>query len=92
MKNVIVKILTEATIEQMGIKNWPIWEKEVSRFDWEYDGDEECLLLEGEVDVETQEGTITIKSGDFVVFRKGLRCVWDVKKSIRKHYNFPQQT
>ncbi len=89
MKNVIIERLNEETISSRGITSWPIWEKEISRFDWEYGGDEECLVLEGEVDVETDEGTYTIKPGDFVTFKKGLKCIWDVKKPIRKHYNFP---
>ncbi|MBE9481968.1 MAG: cupin domain-containing protein [Bacteroidetes bacterium] len=70
------------------MKNWPIWEKEVSKFDWEYNGNEECLILDGEVTVETDEGNFKIKPGDFVTFKDGLKCVWDVKKNIRKHYNF----
>ena len=89
MEPVEIKRLTEEVIRERGIRDWPIWEKEVSRFDWEYDGDEECLVLEGLVEVETDQGTFTIGPGDFVTFRKGLRCVWDVKVPIRKHYNFP---
>ncbi len=89
MEPVEIKRLTEEVIRERGIRDWPIWEKEVSRFDWEYDGDEECLVLEGLVEVETDRGTFTIGPGDFVTFRKGLRCIWDVKVPIRKHYNFP---
>lgn len=88
MTKVIVKKLTDSEIEDLKIKSWPIWTKEVSQFDWYYDGDEECLILEGEVIVETNEGNYTIKAGDFVTFKQGLKCVWDVKKPIRKHYNF----
>ena len=89
MKDIVISKLPEDTIEKKGILNWPVWEKEVSYFDWEYDSDEECLVLEGEVDVETEHGIFTIKQGDFVTFRKGLRCKWNVKIPIRKHYNFP---
>lgn len=88
MAKVIIQNLTEEEINKRGIKNWPVWEKEVSRFDWEYSGDEECLLLDGEVTVETPDGDYTIKKGDFVTFKDGLKCTWDVKKPIRKHYNF----
>ena len=28
-------------IEKDGILSWPIWQKEVSRFDWQYDQTEE---------------------------------------------------
>ncbi len=89
MDELIVKKLSQDEIRQRGIELWPIWEKEVSRFPWQYDGDEECLILEGEVIVETSQGSFTIKAGDFVIFKKGLKCVWDIKDPIRKHYNFP---
>lgn len=89
MKKVIITNLSEEEIQQKKIRSWPIWEKEVSRFDWNYDGDEECLILDGEVTVETDEGNFQIKAGDFVTFKDGLSCVWDVKKPIRKHYRFP---
>ena len=88
MSKVRIEKLSEKDNAEMGIGSWPIWEKEVSRFDWYYDSDEECLILEGEVIVETDEGTFTIKQGDFVTFSKGLRCIWDIKKPIKKHYRF----
>lgn len=88
MKKIIVKHLSEDEINKMGILTWPVWEKEISKFDWKYDSDEECLILEGEVVVETDEGEVHIKKGDFVTFKDGLSCTWDVKKGIKKHYNF----
>jgi hypothetical protein len=88
MSKVIIEKLNENEIDQRGIKHWPIWTKEVSTFDWYYDTDEECLILDGEVDVSTDDGVCTIKAGDFVTFKQGLKCVWEVKKPIRKHYNF----
>ena len=88
MKGVKIENLNMEQIEQRKIKQWPIWEKEVSRFDWLYTGDEECLILEGEIIVESEEGEVMIKSGDFVTFEDGLKCVWDIKKPVRKHYNF----
>lgn len=89
MAKVIIEKLSEAEINKRAIKSWPIWEKEVSRFDWQYDGDEECLILDGEVIVDTPEGKYTVKKGDFVTFKDGLKCTWDIKKTIKKHYNFP---
>ena len=76
-------------LEKRGVRSWPIWEKEISRFDWFYDDTEECYLLEGRVVVETPDGeTVTFEKGDFVTFPKGLSCVWDVKEPVKKHYNF----
>ena len=89
MSKVIIKQLTEEEIEERGLKNWPVWTKEVSRFDWTYAGDEECYIIDGEILVETDEGNYTIKPGDFVTFKDGLQCVWDIKSPVRKYYNFP---
>ena len=72
----------------MGIINWPIWTSEVSEFPWKYDVEESCLILEGEVAVTAGSDSVEIKSGDFVIFPKGLSCVWKVTKPIRKHYKF----
>ena len=83
-----VEKLNDREIEDRNIRTWPVWEKEISRFDWSYDAVEECLILEGEVDIETDEGVVTIRAGDFCTFPKGLSCVWTVKKPVRKHYNF----
>ena len=89
MAKVIIQRLTSQEIEERQIKKWPIWEKEVSRFDHSYKGDEECLFLEGDVVIETKESNYTISPGDFVIFQDGLQCVWDIKRPVKKHYNFP---
>ncbi|MFH1771684.1 MAG: cupin domain-containing protein [Candidatus Omnitrophota bacterium] len=80
---------SEDELNGMGVKSWPIWEKEESTFDWHYDQQEECLFLEGEVVVKTADGkTVNIKKGDFASFPKGLSCTWTIKKKVKKHYNF----
>ena len=79
----------EEDLEKRGVLSWPIWEKEVSRFDWHYDSTEECYLLEGKVVIETDDGgKVEFGKGDFVTFPKGLSCVWDVREPVRKHFNF----
>lgn len=88
MASVQIKKLNRSEITEKKIKSWPIWTKEISTFDWYYDCEEECLILEGEITVRTAEGNYDIKPGDFVKFQKGLKCVWDVKKPVRKHYKF----
>ena len=71
------------------LDNWSPWDCEISTFDWEYSDKETCYIIEGEVDVKTESGkTVNIKAGDLVTFQKGLKCVWDVKKPIRKVYKF----
>lgn len=84
-----VKKPTEEELKKLGVKDWPIWEKEESSFDWYYDEQETCYFLEGEVEVELSTGEkVKIKKGDLVTFPKGLSCKWHIKKAVRKHYNF----
>lgn len=79
----------KAMLLKKGVFSWPIWEKEISRFDWYYDSTEECYLLTGRVAVTTPEGdTVTFGAGDYVVFPEGLSCVWEVREPVKKHYNF----
>lgn len=86
--SVIIKNLSEEEIKNRGIRSWPQWTKEVSRFDWFYDSEEECLFIEGDVIIETENGKSVIKPGDFVIFQEGLKCIWDIKKPVKKYYNF----
>jgi uncharacterized cupin superfamily protein len=79
---------TEERLKTLGVARWPIWTKEPSTFDWEYDEQESCYFLEGEVTVTTDQGRVTIGPGDLVTFPKGLSCSWHVTKPIRKHYRF----
>ena len=79
---------TDFELDALGVRSWPIWTCEVSEFPWEYAEKETCLLLEGDVEVNTEEETVRFGVGDFVVFPKGLKCTWKVMKPVRKHYNF----
>lgn len=89
MADIKVEKIPEEKLKKMGVPSWPIWEKEVSRFDWHYDATEMCHILEGKVTVETRDGKkVSFGAGDFVTFPKGLSCVWDIKEPLRKHYNF----
>ncbi|MHC4981623.1 MAG: cupin domain-containing protein [Planctomycetota bacterium] len=75
--------------EENEMKSCPIWEQEASKFPWHYDEQETCLILEGRVEVTTDDGQkVSFGPGDYVVFPKGLDCTWDVKKAVRKHYKF----
>ncbi|MBU0504233.1 MAG: cupin domain-containing protein [Candidatus Omnitrophota bacterium] len=84
-----VQKLSRQDLVNRGIYNWPIWEKEVSRFAWSYSRTEECYILEGEVTIETPDGReVSFGKDDFVTFPSGLSCTWIVKKPVKKHYNF----
>ena len=85
---IIIEKLQELELENRQVKDWPIWECKPSTFDWHYDKQEQCYILEGEVTVKTANEEVFIKPGDFVTFPRGLDCVWSVTKPIRKHYTF----
>ena len=84
--NIIVKKPTE--IEKNDMMAKPIWECGISKFDWHYDSEETCLILEGDVKVSYNGESVSFGAGDYVVFPKGLSCVWDVSKPVKKHYIF----
>ena len=82
----LIKIYKNKKIEDY--IHLPIWSCEKSEFDWEYDREEHCYVIEGEVTVVGPENTVKIIPGDYVVFPKGLKCFWKVEKNIKKHYTF----
>jgi len=83
---IIVKKPTEQ--ERADMLKLPTWECGVSEFDWFYDQEETCLLLEGEVVVTHEGGSAAFSAGDLVTFPQGMGCVWKVSKPVKKHYIF----
>ena len=80
---------SEEKLHQLGVRSWPIWEKEVSEFPWEYDETETCYILEGDVEVTPANGkSVRFGKGDLVIFKSGLRCTWKISSPVRKHYKF----
>ena len=89
MSQIIIEKPDDAKLKQINVSAWPIWEKEVSKFDWHYDDKETCYILEGKVEVQAKDGSkVSFGKGDLVIFPKGLGCVWDIKEAVRKHYKF----
>jgi len=79
----------EQRLTGLGVRQWEIWEKEVSEFPWHYDEQEICFFLAGEVTVTPDGGTpVMIKAGDLVTFPQGMSCTWKITKPVRKHYRF----
>lgn len=88
MDSLEVIIRKPSETETSTAKTWPIWKKEVSEFDWSYSDKETCLILEGEVEIISGNKVWRFSAGDYVIFPEGLKCVWKIKKSVKKHYNF----
>jgi uncharacterized protein len=89
MNKVIVEKPDAEKLESLGVKNWPTWSKEVSTFPWNYQTQETAYILEGEVTITPSDGVpVSFGAGDLVIFKAGLACTWQVKKPLRKHYQF----
>jgi uncharacterized cupin superfamily protein len=84
--DIIIRKPTDREIEAM--KSKPVWTCGVSEFDWSYDSEETCLIIEGEVTVKFGSKSVSFAAGDLVVFPQGLSCVWQVRKPVKKHYIF----
>lgn len=80
----IVRKPTDDEIKEM--KGCPTWNCEASVFDWYFDDEETCLILEGEATVKYDGGEVSFKGGDLVIFPKGMQSTWHVSKAIKKHY------
>lgn len=77
------------TLKALGVFDWPIWTKEVSEFPWYYSDKETCYILEGNVEVTTENGeTVHFGKDDLVVFPAELPCTWKIRDAVKKHYKF----
>ncbi|MDD5645369.1 MAG: cupin domain-containing protein [bacterium] len=85
----IIKNPSGEKLDEMGVFDWPIWEKEISVFPWHYDQRETCYILEGEAAVVPEDGLpVKFGAGDLVIFPANMDCIWKITKAVRKHYNF----
>lgn len=76
-------------LDELGISSWPIWTKDVSEFPWTYDMAETCYFLEGDVVVTPEGGQpVEMGKGDLVTFPAGMSCTWQIRRDVKKHYNF----
>jgi len=89
MSEVRIEQPGDAKLAEMGVFDWPVWEKEASNFPWHYDEPETCYLLQGRVTVTPAGGDeVTFGAGDLVTFPKGMSCFWEIHEDVRKHYRF----
>lgn len=74
-------------LDEMGVFDWPLWEKEPATFPWAYYEEEICYLLEGKAIVTPEGGApVEIGAGDLVTFNEDLRCMWHIIERVKKHY------
>lgn len=89
MKKIKVeKKLTTEELKKRGVFDWPVWEKEISKFPWVYSQEEQCYIIKGKAEIITEKESVIIETGDFVTFMNGLECTWNIIADIKKHYNF----
>ena len=88
---VIIEYMKIIIIKNKNISNynsWPVWECEPSKFNWEYEQEEHCFIIEGRATITGGGSTVKISKGDYVIFPKGLSCSWKIDSTIKKYYTF----
>ncbi|MCX7805447.1 MAG: cupin domain-containing protein [Planctomycetota bacterium] len=87
---ITVRKADRKTLESLGVFSWPVWEKEPSTFDYSYDEQETFYVVAGKARVEPEGGgkPVEFGAGDLVTMPKGVKCVWKISDTIRKHYRF----
>jgi uncharacterized cupin superfamily protein len=79
---------TQDRLQALDVANWPTWSKEISVFPWFFHEQEIAYILEGECIITPEGGQpVTFGKGDLVTFPAGMRCQWEVKKPLHKHYH-----
>jgi uncharacterized cupin superfamily protein len=88
MSNIVVEHNPAAAhLESLGVSKWPTWSKEVSVFPWFFHEQEIAYILEGECVITPESGApVTFGKGDLVTFPAGMKCNWEVRQPLRKHY------
>lgn len=77
-----------ARLEALGVSKWPTWEKEVSTFPWHFLEQEIAWILQGECVITPEGGApVTFGKGDLVTFPAGMKCSWEVRQPLHKHYH-----
>ncbi len=62
-----------------------VWDCTAGTFNWHFGWDETVTILEGEVEVTSENGIVRIlKAGDIAYFAAGSRAVWQIDTYVRK--------
>jgi uncharacterized cupin superfamily protein len=89
MSNIVVEHTPSAArLEELKVSKWPTWTKEASVFKWHFLEQEIAYILEGECVITPDNGTpVSFGKGDLVTFPAGMKCTWEVKQPLHKHYH-----
>jgi len=88
MNSIVVEHSPEPSrLDTLGVSKWPTWTKEVSVFQWHFLEQEIAYILEGECIITPADGApVSFGKGDLVTFPAGMKCTWEVKQPLHKHY------
>lgn len=89
MSNIVIEHNPDKTrLESLGVSGWPTWEKEVSVFPWHFHEEEIAYILAGECVITPEAGSpVSFGKGDLVTFPAGMKCSWEVRQPLHKHYH-----
>jgi uncharacterized protein len=75
------------TLARHDVFSWQTWEKEPSKFVWQFAEKEKAYVLEGKVYIRAHgsDEVYLLEKGDFVTFAPGLRTYWHVVEPFKKH-------
>ncbi len=89
MTQIIVEASPSAEkLASLGVEHWPLWEKEASKFPWEYFEDEISYILEGRAIITPEGGPpVEIGKGNLVTIPSDMICIWNIVEPLRKRYH-----
>uniref|UniRef100_A0A6S8F2N4 (S)-ureidoglycine aminohydrolase cupin domain-containing protein n=1 Tax=Aplanochytrium stocchinoi TaxID=215587 RepID=A0A6S8F2N4_9STRA len=79
-------------------KSWKVWKSKTHpqepegsgkfHFDYSNNHEERVVVLKGQAALTPDDGSpeVTIKKGDYVIFKQGFKCNWHVTKEMEKSY------
>jgi uncharacterized cupin superfamily protein len=77
----------EADVFAAGPFTTGFWQREPDTWSFERPYHEVALILDGEADIETPDGTVhTVRAGDVLVTPKGSKGTWRIHRTIVKFY------
>jgi len=68
-----------------GTTSTAVWDCTAGRFHWSYGWEETVIILEGQVRVTSQDGSVRLlKAGDIAFFAAGTPAFWEIETHVRK--------